>query len=343
MEFTTTSLCPVCYREISARVFERDEKIWMEKTCCGTSIAIVDPDAKFHEMCRKVGGELDYRLQVCFLDVTDRCNMKCKRCYYPINNNSKDKPISRIVDDARVIRDYYGILRIILTGGEPTVRDDLPELIAELNKLNMSVEFITNGIRLEDKNYLNELCSSGLSTFCNGNTGIYFSIHLDKDERKLTALDNLRSKKIKILCMFWTIETVEDIQDVLKEISVNKDIAAQYRIRSQSPHWASVHSNQPQIFASDIYRRVRMLAEDDGGTIEVPKDTDTMSYRFNVIYNDLHLRLIHWPTEHNIDLQQHLCGPYYRARSGRVAHVIHTMLINQGMDNGMLNGERLNA
>lgn len=55
-----------------------------------------------------------------------------------------------------------GIPHVIFTGGEPTLRPDLCDLIAYAEKLGMVSGLITNGLRLAEKDYLHELLQSGL-------------------------------------------------------------------------------------------------------------------------------------------------------------------------------------
>ena len=55
-----------------------------------------------------------------------------------------------------------GIPHVVFTGGEPLLRDDLPELIAHAEKLGQVSGVITEGLRLADELYLSRLLQSGL-------------------------------------------------------------------------------------------------------------------------------------------------------------------------------------
>ena len=55
-----------------------------------------------------------------------------------------------------------GIPHIIFTGGEPTLREDLPDLIAKAEANGQVTGLLSNGIRFNDKNYLNILLQTGL-------------------------------------------------------------------------------------------------------------------------------------------------------------------------------------
>ncbi len=55
-----------------------------------------------------------------------------------------------------------GIPHILITGGEPTVREDLPELIAHTESNGQVVGLLTDGLKLADAAYLNTLLQTGL-------------------------------------------------------------------------------------------------------------------------------------------------------------------------------------
>ncbi len=55
-----------------------------------------------------------------------------------------------------------GILHIVFTGGEPTLRSDLPELIAHTEANGQVVGLLSDGLRLADTAYLDALLQTGL-------------------------------------------------------------------------------------------------------------------------------------------------------------------------------------
>lgn len=55
-----------------------------------------------------------------------------------------------------------GVPHVIFTGGEPTLRDDLPELIAKTERIGIVSGLLTDGKKLTDRKYLNTLLTSGL-------------------------------------------------------------------------------------------------------------------------------------------------------------------------------------
>lgn len=95
------------------------------------------------------------------LAVTYRCNNDCAHCY---NARSRDYPEMDTASWKQVMQLAWeqGIPHIIFTGGEATLRDDLPELIAFAEQQGQITGLLTNGRRLADGAYLDSLCAAGL-------------------------------------------------------------------------------------------------------------------------------------------------------------------------------------
>lgn len=95
------------------------------------------------------------------LAITYRCNNNCSHCYNLHNRQNKELDTGqwiRILDKLWEI----GIPHIVFTGGEPTLRNDLPELIAHAEKNGQITGINTNGRRLMDGEFLLKLVNAGL-------------------------------------------------------------------------------------------------------------------------------------------------------------------------------------
>jgi radical SAM protein with 4Fe4S-binding SPASM domain len=95
------------------------------------------------------------------LALTYRCNNDCSHCYnarprsFPeISTQQWKEILDRLWDQ--------GIPHIVFTGGEPTLRVDLPELIAHAEHNGQITGVNTNGRRLADRPYVQELVQAGL-------------------------------------------------------------------------------------------------------------------------------------------------------------------------------------
>jgi radical SAM protein with 4Fe4S-binding SPASM domain len=81
------------------------------------------------------------------LAVTYRCNLKCPKCYVG------DRKVDRELSTAEWVKVYEvlwkaGIPQIVFTGGEPTLRDDLVELVGQADEFVTGL--VTNGTKLAD-------------------------------------------------------------------------------------------------------------------------------------------------------------------------------------------------
>nr|MBA3750684.1 GTP 3',8-cyclase MoaA [Nitrosopumilus sp.] len=101
------------------------------------------------------------------ISVTDRCNMRCIYCM-PHNNTSwfeQDNLLSyeQIVHIATIFA-KMGVNKIKITGGEPTVRPKIEELIKSLSSIDgiRSISMTTNGLLLKEK--VTQLRDAGLQS-----------------------------------------------------------------------------------------------------------------------------------------------------------------------------------
>jgi radical SAM protein with 4Fe4S-binding SPASM domain len=95
------------------------------------------------------------------LAITYRCNNDCSHCYNARPRDFAELPTSQW----KVILDRLweiGIPHVVFTGGEPTLRDDLAELIQHAQKNRQITGLNTNGRRLRDRRYLDSLVEAGL-------------------------------------------------------------------------------------------------------------------------------------------------------------------------------------
>ncbi len=86
------------------------------------------------------------------VSVTDRCNLRCRYCmpaegmaWLPRSEILSFEEIERV---ARVCVERFGFEGIRITGGEPTVRAQLPVLVEKLAALGVDLAMTTNGVSL---------------------------------------------------------------------------------------------------------------------------------------------------------------------------------------------------
>ena len=77
------------------------------------------------------------------IDVTNKCNLRCKHCYFFQQNHKEELSVEDILNKVRDIKDKYpSIFHASWVGGEPLLRKDVVEKGLEIFPFNMVV---TNG------------------------------------------------------------------------------------------------------------------------------------------------------------------------------------------------------
>jgi len=188
------SLCPECLSLVDAQYVMEAEThtVYLEKRCpehgAFRAPAWVEQDGlpRFGEWrndtppsyprapsaAREKGCPFDCGLcpnhaqQTCcaLIEVTRRCNMNCPLCYASSGGISQDPGLDAVAELLAVLRVHGGQANVQLSGGEPTVRDDVPELVRlACDKGFPFVQLNTNGLRLaREAGYAGLLKQAGL-------------------------------------------------------------------------------------------------------------------------------------------------------------------------------------
>jgi pyrroloquinoline quinone biosynthesis protein E len=95
-------------------------------------------------------------------ELTHRCPLQCPYCSNPLaleraSNELSTAEWKRAIDEAAAM----GVLQIHFSGGEPTARRDLEELVAHARAAGLYSNLITSGVLL-DEGRLKALCDAGL-------------------------------------------------------------------------------------------------------------------------------------------------------------------------------------
>ncbi len=86
------------------------------------------------------------------LALTYRCNIDCSHCY----NQRRESAELATGEWKKIMRILWehGVPHFDFTGGEPTLRDDLVELVTFAEDLGAITGLLTNGVRLADEDYV---------------------------------------------------------------------------------------------------------------------------------------------------------------------------------------------
>ena len=135
-------------------------------------------------------------LPLAYVNLGNRCNLACPYC--SVDTHRLLAPEAAAVEDDLARLAGAGLRKVTLLGGEPTCRADLPRLLGRARELGfVEINLTTNGLRLADAAYLDEVLGAGL-------TSVQLSLHASDPRligqladapgagpRVLTALENL--------------------------------------------------------------------------------------------------------------------------------------------------------
>lgn len=224
----TTSVCPVCLKRIDAQRVAYGLDVYLEKTCQdhGSFSTILwrgkpdypswfrskVPNHPQHPLTLVNNGcPFDcglcsaHRQEPCcvLLEVTQRCDLGCPVCFASSGLTDRSDP------DLGQIRMWYqrmleagGPFNIQLSGGEPCLRDDLPDIISMGREMGFTYfQVNTNGLRLAaDRGFLQKLIKAGLDV-----------VYLQFDGTDDQIYEEIRGRKI-LQTKIQTIKNCKEAQ-----------------------------------------------------------------------------------------------------------------------------------
>ncbi|NHN64491.1 radical SAM protein [Haloarcula sp. JP-Z28] len=305
----TTSLCPDCLEQVPGQYEEQDGGVFLTRECAdhGTTSRKVwgsfdhwDWAADFGPDPEYDGGDLavdDDHACLAVVEVTDDCNLSCSYCFAssgPGGAHRSTKEIEALLD---TVEDAGG-RPIQFSGGEPTVRDDLPELVERAMDRGIDhVEVNTNGIRLAtEEGYAQRLADAGVTAvylqFDGLTSETYEQIReVDLVDEKYAAIDACREADLPVVLVPTVVPDVNDHEmgDIVRFALDNRDVIRSVNFQPVA-HFGRYASNDGRFAIDDA---TRLLAEqmDDLdprdmlpapccsaycqiGTAFIPEDTD---------------------------------------------------------------------
>ena len=129
------------------------------------------------------------------IDLTHRCNMECANCYIP-NRDIPDLDEMKLYDFLAKLP-FRTYIRLI--GAEPTMREDIFDIIFMVKKLGHRPSLTTNGLKLARPEYVEKLKDSGLRLLLHSMNGA-------DDDEAYRRLDNGK----------WATAKVRALENILK-------------------------------------------------------------------------------------------------------------------------------
>ena len=347
--YFTTGLCGTCYKELPAQIEYRDDNAaYITKTCSehGYQEAMVERSWKFWDSITQMDPNnqcWDMYNNISTIEVTDRCNVQCKHCYHSPDNSITDKPIEWIVQTAKAAPGQI----VCLSGAEPTMRLDLPELICEIQKIPYGDKFklanlYTNGIKLQNKNYVKKLANSKLSSI---NISVHHpNYHSDIIWKNVSkALYNVIEENIQLGQISFTVETKEQVNYAIEKILwINKHNISAFNYCIRSPAEIGVpFEKEREIFASEIYQWICEIAKEKNLSYQKHPNYGSNPYHIGTKLENNIIQVIHWANVMSVDTSYMYMGPWASFIPNTRGTFLIQAILRDGWKKGWWQGQRL--
>ena len=260
---TTQSICPECLKVVDADIFEEDGKVYIKKICPehGEYSDLYWGDYDQYIRAQKYahdGNVLNnprteekrgcpYDCGICnqhkstttlgIIDITNRCNLRCPICFAHAGAAGYlyEPTMTQIegMMENLLANDPVWTPALQLSGGEPTVRDDLPEIVEMAKDLGfVHVEVNSNGIKMaESAEYCLELKKAGVDTVYLQFDGVTPDPYIKARgfnllPIKLKALENLKNSNFySVVLVPVLVKGINDNQigDIIRFAINNRD------------------------------------------------------------------------------------------------------------------------
>jgi len=243
----TRSLCPECTRIIDAIVYEEDGKVLIKKTCPvhGEVVDTYWESAELYERARKylakevkltntnTGKFLGHRGENCPFDcglcpnhkshtalcniaVTNVCDLSCWYCFFYAKKGDPiyEPSIEQIRFMLSNLRNQKPIApnAIQITGGEPTIRDDIVEIVRQARLIGFEhVQLNTHGINFAtNPDIVGELRDAGMSTVYMSFDGTTSKTNPKNHWEVPYSIDSMRKAKVGAVLVPTVIRGIND-------------------------------------------------------------------------------------------------------------------------------------
>ncbi len=304
----TQSICPECNRLLPAMIFKRDGKVFMTKTCPEHGeteelyFGSYEMYARFSRYWKdgKSVRAANVPLDVCScpancglcsdhlshtglsnINVTNRCDLTCWYCFAFVQKGIEgayvyEPTLDQIREMARSLKMERPVAgnSVQITGGEPTLREDLPKIVEVLKEEGVDhVQLNTNGINLAlVPGLAKRLREAGVSNLYMSFDGVTPKTNPKNHWEVPYALDSCRKAGIGVVLVPTVMRSVNDheLGDIIRFGQKNIDIvrAVNFQPVSLTGRLTKTERKNLRITISDCIEKVEeqtdgMISRDD--------------------------------------------------------------------------------
>jgi 7,8-dihydro-6-hydroxymethylpterin dimethyltransferase len=296
----TQSLCPICLAVLDAQVVERDGVVHLEKECPehGRYDVYLWPDVEHYRWidsfpspvveppvahapraaCPSGCGYCTSHVRHATLveiEITRRCNLRCPVCFVSAGPAPTDPSMDTLRSMLEAALAQTGSdTAIQITGGEPTVREELPEIVQMGLEVGLNwIEINTNGLRIaREPGYVERLRDSGICSIYLQFDGLSDDVYqIIRGEAllstKLAAIERCREAGVRVVLAMAVVRGVNDDQvgAVVDFALANSDVVVAVALQ---PAFTSGRFEPDEVVPIGMGDVIFTLAEQSGGKIE---------------------------------------------------------------------------
>ncbi len=260
--------CEKCGKPTDACYEIRNNKVYLVKFCkdCGRTSSLVTKDsrkwrwkrelAEYREPpgpacsldCKTCDHQKHTKPSTVSIDVTNLCNQRCPIClaYVDAMGFAYHPPLEYFEKIFQHFQNQNPKPNMCFFGGEPTVHEEFPKIVKMAKEHGFQVQLFTNGIKLADRAYCEELCSMGIQvnfSFDGTEPEIYKTLRGDNSLAvKRKAFRNVIECGVNKLAVISTVaEGVNDanMSAILEFIHEHKEHVSVWGFVPLTPCWES--------------------------------------------------------------------------------------------------------
>jgi uncharacterized radical SAM superfamily Fe-S cluster-containing enzyme len=274
---STTSLCPTCLERVPGAYETRDDAVYLTRSC-----------PEHRTTSRRVWESLDHwewasdfgptnerdasedltvdgdHACLAVVEITQDCNLSCSYCFASSGPGGTQLPFENVVGLLDTVRKEGGTRPIQFSGGEPTVHDQLPELVEQAREMGFEhIEVNTNGINLAHREgYAERLADAGVTAIYLQFDGItretYETIReADLLDTKHRTLDACRRADLPVILVPTVVPGTNDDEmgDIVRFALNNLDVVQSVNFQPVA-HFGRYETNDGRFSLDEAARRL---------------------------------------------------------------------------------------
>ena len=143
------------------------------------------------------------------IETNKSCNIRCRNCFSEHGTLVKSR--ADIAAEVRLALSLRKAGTVTLLGGEPTLHPDLPGIVADIKRLGLRVQILTNGVKLlepDGDELLDRLAEAGVDRILVHMDEGQAHVHADLDRARRAVFDKLERRRMRFgLSLTITPET----------------------------------------------------------------------------------------------------------------------------------------